>query len=128
MKTMRNLVVVAFLMCLAFGVSAQEKMAKKSVKVVSLEQTDGEFTQKSITLSAGVYVFEISNNNVDHAVGFVLAPQGKVDAANHIKAAYVTSPVKTNGKSRTQEVTLTKGTYVYFCPLNPTPEYILIVE
>ncbi len=107
---------------------AQNKMMKKDVKTVSLQQTKGEFTQKSITLSEGTYVFEIENTNVGHNVGFVLAPKGKTDAANHIKNAYVTEAVKNNTTGHSKEVTLTKGTYVYFCPLNPTPEYTLIVE
>lgn len=107
---------------------AQNKMMKSAVKTVSLEQTKGEFTQKSITLSEGTYVFEIANTNVGHDVGFVLAPKGKTDAANHIKAAYVTEIVKNNTTGHSKEVTLTKGEYVYFCPLNPTPQYTLVVE
>lgn len=125
---MKNIVLVVFLTVFAFTVSAQDKMSKKGVKTVALEQTTGEFTQQSLTLSEGVYVFEIANNNVDHEVGFVLAPKGKTDQANHIKAAYVTAPVKTNAKSKSKEVKLTKGEYVYFCPLNPTPQYTLIVK
>ncbi|WP_046757768.1 cupredoxin domain-containing protein [Kordia jejudonensis] len=107
---------------------AQNNMMKTTAKTVSLEQTKGEFTQKSITLSEGTYVFEIANTDVGHDVGFVLAPKGKTDAANHIKSAYVTEVVKNNTKGHSKEVTLTKGTYVYFCPLNPTPQYTLVVE
>jgi len=40
----------------------------------------------------------------------------------------MTTPVKTHSKSNSQQVTLSKGEYVYFCPLNPTPQYTLIVE
>lgn len=107
---------------------AQNKMMKKNVKTVSLQQTKGEFTQKSITLSPGTYVFEIENTGVGHDVGFVLAPKGKTDAANHIKNAYVTEVVKNDTKGHSKKVTLKKGEYVYFCPLNPTPQYTLIVE
>ena len=107
---------------------AQNKMMKKNVKTVSLQQTKGEFTQKSITLSEGTYVFEISNTGVGHDVGFVLAPKGKTDAANHIKNAYVTEVVKNDTKGHSKEVTLTKGTYKYFCPFNKTPQYTLVVE
>ena len=112
---------------------AQNNMMKKEtmmkdIKTVSLEQTKGEFTQKSITLSEGTYIFEIANTNVGHDVGFVLAPKGKTDAANHIKNAYVTEVVKNNTTGHSKEVTLAKGEYVYFCPLNPTPKYTLIVE
>ncbi len=126
MKTITTMLVMSLFIFTSF---AQDKDKKTTdVQTISLEQTDGQFKQKSLTLSEGTYVFEIANKDVDHEVGFVLAPKGKTDAANHIKAAYVTSPVKTGSTSKTSEVTLTKGEYVYFCPLNPTPEYTLIVE
>ncbi|MAD97597.1 MAG: hypothetical protein CMB99_09760 [Flavobacteriaceae bacterium] len=118
-------VLVAFIT----NANAQDKMmADKSVKVVSLEQTKGEFTQKKITLSAGTYIFEISNNNVGKYVGFVLTPKGKTSAENHIKEAYVKSLVKNNTKQTSNKVTLTKGEYTYFCPLNKTPQYTLVIE
>lgn len=110
----------------AFNTNAQDAMKKATVKTVSLEQTKGEFTQKKITLSEGTYIFEIANNNVGHNVGFVLAPKSDVKA--HIKNAYVTAQVKNNEKETSKEVTLAKGEYVYFCPLNPTPQYTLVVE
>ena len=106
----------------AFTVNAQE------VKKVSLEQTKGEFTQKALTLSEGTYVFEIENSNVGTDVGFVLAPKGKTSEKYHLKNAYVTSLVKNNTKENSKQVTLTKGEYVYFCPLNKTPEYVLTVK
>ena len=113
----------------AFNTNAQDKTMKKdAVKTVSLEQTKGEFTQKQITLSEGTYIFEIANNNVGTDVGFVLQPKGKSGQENHIKEAYVTSLVKNNTKQTSKKVTLKKGTYTYFCPLNKTPEYTLIVK
>lgn len=114
--------IVVLIVGFAFQTHAQE------VKTISLEQTKGEFTQKTLTLSEGTYVFEISNNNVGHDVGFVLAPKGKTEEKHHIKNAYVTSLVKNNGKSKSKKVALTKGEYVYFCPLNPTPQYTLRVQ
>ncbi|MFK8103873.1 MAG: hypothetical protein AB8G15_15170 [Saprospiraceae bacterium] len=98
------------------------------VKKIRLEQTKGKFTTEKLTLAAGAYEFEIANNGVDHEVGFVLAPKGKTDAANHIKTAYVKAPVKNGTSSMTQVVSLTPGEYVYFCPLNPTKEYPLTVK
>lgn len=120
MKKVLSILVV--LVGFAFNANAQE------VKTVALEQTKGEFTQKQITLEAGTYVFEIANNNVGKDVGFVLAPKGKTDQKFHIKEAYVKSLAKNNTKSKTNKVTLKKGEYVYFCPLNPTPQYTLIVN
>lgn len=128
MKTMKHLITGLFLVLFSFSLTAQDKMMKEVVKTVALEQTKGEFTQKSITLTEGTYMFEIANNGVDHEVGFVLAPKGKTDAAHHIKEAYVTKAVATNSKTNSQKVTLKKGEYIYFCPLNPTPQYTLIVK
>ncbi|MFD2586668.1 plastocyanin/azurin family copper-binding protein [Croceitalea marina] len=110
-----------------FTVNAQDKMMKdkmvdKAVKTIALEQTEGEFTQKQVTVSAGTYVFEIANNGVDHNVGFVLVEKGKdiSKPENHIQTAYVTAPVGTNSSQTSKPTTLSKGEYVYFCPLNPT--------
>jgi len=114
--------IIVLILGVNFSATAQ------GIKTVSLEQTNGEFTQKAITLSEGTYIFEIANNGIDHEVGFVLAPKGKMNANNHIKNAYVTEVVKTNSKGHSKKVALKKGVYVYFCPLNPTPQYSLVVE
>lgn len=109
------------------SVNAQDKMMKDKmmsdgIKTIKLEQTPGEFTQKTLTVSEGTYVFEIANSNVDHNVGFVLVEKGKdiSKPENHIQTAYVTSPVGTNETQTSKPTVLTKGEYVYFCPLNPT--------
>lgn len=109
----------------------KEEMMAKEAKTISLEQTSGEFTQKSITVSEGTYVFEIANNGVDHNVGFVLVQKGKdiSNPENHIKTAYVTAPVGTDSSQTSKPTTLAKGEYVYFCPLNPTAtDNTLIVQ
>jgi plastocyanin len=134
MKKIISILVIA----LTFTITgnAQDSMKKEAMMkdskatVVSLEQTKGEFTQKEISLKEGDYIFEISNNNVGHQVGFVLVPKGK-DASkpeNHISTAYVTKAVEDNTKEKSNVTTLTKGEYIYFCPLNPTPQYTLKVE
>ena len=119
-------VVLAF----TFSSNAQDKMMDKAVKTIALEQTKGEFVQKALTVSEGTYVFEVSNNHAAEAVGLVLVPKGK-DASkpeNHIKTAYVTTVVKDGKTEKTKATTLTKGEYVYFCPMNPTPQYTLTVQ
>ncbi|MFY0713535.1 cupredoxin domain-containing protein [Seonamhaeicola sp. NFXS20] len=119
-------VVSILVIVLAFTINAQAQ----EVKTIALEQTKGEFTQKSVTVNEGTYVFAVANNNVGKDVGLVLVPKGK-DASkpeNHIQSAYVTQVVK-NGETQTSKATkLTKGEYVYFCPLNPTPQYTLTVK
>lgn len=137
---MKNIIAIAILSLITFASCKQDVKNTETqtveqkapdaeqVKTIALTQVTGEFETKSLTLDEGTYVFEIANKNVDHSVGFVLAPKGKTDPANHIKAAYVKSPVAAGGSSLTNEVKLTKGEYVYFCPLNPTPEYSLMVK
>lgn len=112
-----------FVCTVSFAAQAQDKMMKDTpAKKITLEQTKGEFTQKQVTVSAGTYIFEIDNNNVGHNVGFVLVPKGKdlSNPENHIKTAYVTAAVENNTTGSSKPTTLTKGEYVYFCPLNPT--------
>ena len=126
---MKNLVLGVFLVAFTFVVQAQDKM-KKVVKTVSLEQTKGEFTQKALTLSEGTYVFNVTNTDAAPEVGLVLIPEGKdgSNAKNHIADAYVSQMVKHGKTESSKEVTLTKGTYKYFCPFNKTPQYTLVVE
>lgn len=98
------------------------------IRSIKLNQTPGKFETTSLELPAGSYQFEIANDGVDHEVGFVLVPKGKYDAADHIKAAYVSAPVADGTSSLTSVVTLKPGQYEYFCPLNPTAKYGLTVE
>lgn len=101
----------------------------QKAKTIKLSQTPGEFTQTELTLKAGKsYVFEITNDGVDHEVGFVIAPAGKTDAPNHVKEAYVSKTVKDGESSQSKEVVLEPGEYVYFCPMNPTPQYTITVK
>ncbi|WP_282042431.1 cupredoxin domain-containing protein [Winogradskyella flava] len=134
MKKIISIVVIALTFTLTGnaqdGMKKDAMMKDSKATIVSLEQTKGEFTQKEITLKKGDYIFEISNSNVGHQVGFVLVPKGK-DASkpeNHIKTAYVTKAVENNSKETSNVTSLKKGEYVYFCPLNPTPQYTLTVE
>ena len=122
---MRNLV-TAVLFLVVTLVSGQA--LAQEVKTIKLVQTEGAFETQTLTLNEGTYVFEVSNQGVDHARGFVLAPKGKTDQANHIQNAYVQKTIADGETSTSKEVTLRKGEYVYFCPLNPTPEYTLIVK
>lgn len=122
MSLSRNLKLVAVLF---FGLALA---AQAQVNKIKLEQTPGAFAQTSLMLAPGDYQFEIANMGVDHEVGFVLAPKGKTDAANHIKEAYVTAPVKNGSSSMTKVVSLDAGDYVYFCPMNPTEQYSLTVK
>lgn len=114
-----------------FGFNAALQAQDAQTKTITLEQTPGEFTKKQLTVSEGTYVFEIVNNGIDHNVGFVLVEKGKdiSKPENHIQTAYVTAPVATDSKQNSKPTVLSKGEYVYFCPLNPTAtDNILVVQ
>jgi len=100
----------------------------KDVKSVKFTQVPGEFMTKDLSLTAGQYQFEIANKGVGHDVGFVLVPQGQYEVNDHIKAAYVKAPVAEGKSSVTDVIDLKSGTYEYFCPLNPTEKYTLMVK
>lgn len=100
---------------------------RDDIETVKLGQVEGKFNVQALTVSEGTYQFEIANNGVHHDLGFVLVPKGKYGAENHIKAAYVKSPVANGSSSLTNVVELEAGEYEYFCPLNPTPKYSLTV-
>lgn len=101
----------------------------QNAETISLVQVPGKFDQTALTLKAGTsYVFEVANNGVDHKVGFVIAPKGSTDQANHVQSAYLKNAIEDGETAQSNEVVLEKGEYVYFCPLNPTPQYKIIVE
>ncbi|MEP1095482.1 MAG: hypothetical protein ABJG78_10250 [Cyclobacteriaceae bacterium] len=101
----------------------------QDTRVIQLDQTPGEFGKTELKLKAGKsYIFEVTNDGVDHEVGFVIAPTGKTEAENHIQNAYLANTVKDGDSARSKEVVLEKGEYVYFCPLNPTPQYKIVVK
>ena len=124
------LAILVFTLVTVFNVNAQDKMKNSAVKTVELEQTKGEFTQKSLTLKEGTYIFNVTNTNAAPEVGLVLIEAGKdgSDAKNHIADAYVSQMIKHGKTESSKAVTLKKGTYTYFCPFNKTPEYTLTVE
>ena len=118
---MKKVIFSLFIALLTISGMAQE------VSTISLEQTPGAFTVQELTINQGEYVFEVKNNGVDHQVGLVLVPAGKSDQSDHIKNAYLKSTPDNGQKAQSNVVNLKKGTYEYFCPMNPTPRYKLTV-
>lgn len=123
---MKNIIkVVIAVIFIGIGITAQAQSTEK----VSLNQTPGKFEQTELKLKAGQeYIFDVTNTGVDHKVGFVIAPKGKTDQKNHIADAYLSKTIKDGESAQSKVVTLEKGEYVYFCPMNPTPQYTIIVE
>lgn len=124
MKNLLKSAVVALLLFIGGDVLAQK------AEVIQLTQVEGDFkNKKELKLKAGQpYVFEVSNDGVDHKVGFVIAPKGKTDQEHHIKNAYVQEMIEDGSSSKSKEVVFEKGEYEYFCPMNPTPHYSIVVN
>jgi hypothetical protein len=98
-------------------------------QTVRLEQIPGEFAKKELNLTPGKYVFEVSNNGVDHEVGFVVARvNSDGTTGEHVAESYLSNVITDGQQASNSVVRLEKGTYRYFCPMNPTPEYTIHVK
>ena len=83
-----------------------------------------ESTFKPLSLPAGEYVFQVSNQDVPYELGFYLRGQG----ANRATLPSVSGGGLEKGVTKDYRVTLRPGKYWISCPLNPTPDYPLIVN
>ena len=84
---------------------------------------------KVLRLEPGTYVFRVTNKNVPYELGFWLRSKG-YDWRNPLHKLTKTSVSGGGlgmGQTRDYEVALKPGEYVYSCPLNPTPDYRLVV-
>lgn len=79
---------------------------------------------KVLRLKPGAYVFRVSNKNVPYELGFWLRGDGLIARA---RLPGVSGGGLTTGTTQDYAVELTPGEYVYSCPLNPTPDYKLVV-
>lgn len=82
-------------------------------------------SSEPLRLKPGKYTFRVTNENVPYTLGFYLR------AANTLQVPF---KPKTSGGGLHKGVTkdyvieLTEGEYIYSCPLNPTPDYPIIVS
>ncbi len=80
---------------------------------------------KVIDLKPGRYIFRVANKNVPYPLGFWLRGDGLV---NRARLPSVSGGGLTLGSTKDYAIELKEGEYVYSCPLNPTPNYKLIVR
>jgi len=85
---------------------------------------------KTIELEPGKYVFRVTNKNVPYELGFWLRDSDYQpgNPLHKLSKTSVSGGGLTMGKTRDYEVDLKPGEYLYSCPLNPTPDYKLIVK
>lgn len=79
---------------------------------------------KLLKLKPGKYIFRVKNKNVPYLLGFWLRGVG----LQRILLPSVSGGGIVTGGSQDYQVILKPGKYLYSCPLNPTPDYPLIVE
>jgi len=79
---------------------------------------------KILRLKPGNYIFRVTNKNVPYQLGFYLRGDGIV---NSLRLPKVSGGGLEKGVTKDYRITLVKGAYVYSCPLNPTPNYKLVV-
>ncbi len=80
---------------------------------------------KVLKLKPGKHVFRVTNRNVTYPLGFWLRGDGLVNRAT---LPSVSGGGLTTGATKDYAIDLKPGTYVYSCPLNPTPDYKIVVE
>lgn len=80
---------------------------------------------KVLRLKPGKYVFKVTNRNVPYPLGFWIRGDGVV---NRARLPSVSGGGLTLGTTKGYQIDLKPGEYVYSCPLNPTPDYKLIVS
>lgn len=80
---------------------------------------------KVLSLKPGKYVFRVANKNVPYELGFWLRGDSFLKRA---VLPSVSGGGLTLGKVQDYAIDLLPGDYVYSCPLNPTPDYKLVVR
>ncbi len=78
---------------------------------------------KVLKLKAGKYIFRVTNKNVPYTLGFWLRGKG----LGRLILASIGGAGLTKGMTKDFIIELKAGEYLYSCPLNPTPDYRLVV-
>ncbi len=78
---------------------------------------------KVLELKPGKYIFRVTNKNVPYSLGFWLRGKG----LGRVTLPSVAGGGLALGVTRDYVVELKEGEYLYSCPLNPTPDYRLVV-
>lgn len=84
----------------------------------------------TLVLKPGSYVFRVTNRNVPYTLGFWLRDEDYNwrNPLHRITKTSVSGGDLEMGETDDYEVELKPGKYLYSCPLNPTPNYRLIVQ
>jgi len=101
--------------------------SKKSADCIAINQRTQDkrlASSEILHLKEGTYIFRVQNRNVPYELGFWLRGQG----LGRLTLPSVSGGDIQTGGFKDYTITLKKGNYLYSCPLNPTPDYRLLVE
>ena len=109
------------------GVDHGFKTSKKADCEVVNDQSGAERLAgaKTLELKPGKYVFRVTNRDVPYDLGFWVRGEGLVGRAT---LPSVSGGGLTEGATKDYVIELTEGEYLYSCPLNPTPDYKIVVK
>ncbi len=102
----------------------QPKSAEDCKQINSDTLANRESGFKPLNLVPGKYIFRVTNVNVPYPLGFYLRGEG----IKKVSLPKVSGGGLTQGTTKDYEVELTAGNYVFSCPLNPTPDYPVVVN
>ena len=94
----------------------------KKINSDTLAERKPEF--KPLELKPGKYIFRVTNSNVSYPLGFYLRGEG----IKKVSLPKVSGGGLTRGTTKDYAITLKPGKYVFSCPLNPTPDYPIVVN
>lgn len=83
-----------------------------------------------LELEPGEYVFRVTNQDVPYQLGFWLreADYQLGNPVHKLTKTSVSGGGLGTGQTKDYAVELAPGEYLYSCPLNPTPDYRLVVK
>ncbi len=102
----------------------QTKSAEDCKKINSETIAERKSGFKPLELKPGKYVFRVTNSNVPYKLGFYLRGEGTQQGS----LPKVSGGGLTQGLTKDYEINLKPGKYVFSCPLNPTPDYPVVVN
>ncbi|MDH3604261.1 MAG: hypothetical protein OEU26_32045 [Candidatus Tectomicrobia bacterium] len=104
--------------------SFQTNAAKDCKAINAKTGSERLSASKPLELKPGSYIFRVTNQNVPYELGFYLRGSG----LGRLTLPKVSGGGLTTGKTQDYAIDLKEGSYVYSCPLNPTPDYPIVVK
>ena len=107
---------------------------RRSQDCVEINANTGEqrlFQAQVLNLPPGKYIFRVTNKNVPYELGFWLREYDYSlnNPLHKLTKTSVSGGGLVIGETRDYEVELEAGVkYIYSCPLNPTPNYSIVVN